>query len=158
MKEIYFINTQGAKAGPIEITEVSRYPINGETMVWSEGMPQWKKASEVPEVSVYIKTGTTPPPPPHGAYAYNGIANSSNVIEEKPDNYLWLSILSTVLCCIPLGIVGILNSNQVDNKWNSGDHEGAVNSSKNALLFSLIAVGLGVVVGMFGLIIGIASS
>ncbi len=33
----------------------------------------------------------------------------------KPDNFLVWAILSTVLCCLPLGIVAIVYANKVDN-------------------------------------------
>jgi hypothetical protein len=62
----------------------------------------------------------------------------------KIPNYLVWSILVTVLCCLPLGIVAIIFSSQVDTKQNAGDIAGALDSSNKAKLFCWISFGLGV--------------
>ena len=38
----------------------------------------------------------------------------------KPDNYLVWAILSTVFCCLPLGIVAIVKASKVDALWAQG--------------------------------------
>jgi len=53
-----------------------------------------------------------------------------------PDNYLVWAILSTVLCCLPLGIVSIVFSSQVATKWAVGDYAGALESSNKAKQFA----------------------
>ncbi len=57
-------------------------------------------------------------------------------------NYLVMAILS-VLCCWPLAIVAIIFAAQVNGKIAAGDIQGAMSASKNAKLFSMIAIGLG---------------
>ena len=64
----------------------------------------------------------------------------------KPNNYLVWSILSTLLCCLPAGVVSIVYAAQVDGKWNSGDHAGAQNASDNAKRWAIIAAVVGLVV------------
>jgi uncharacterized membrane protein YvbJ len=64
---------------------------------------------------------------------------------EKPKNYLVESILVTLCCCIPLGIVGIVYAAQVDTKWNAGDHQGAIISADNAKKWTLIGFVVGFV-------------
>ncbi|MGI9474592.1 MAG: CD225/dispanin family protein [Rubripirellula sp.] len=66
----------------------------------------------------------------------------------KPENYLIQSILVTLCCCLPLGIVSIVYAAQVDSKWNAGDHQGAINASENAKKWSWIAFGLGIVLNL----------
>ena len=39
---------------------------------------------------------------------------------QKPDNNLVWAILSTVLCCMPLGIVAIIKATSVDTLWTAG--------------------------------------
>ena len=39
----------------------------------------------------------------------------------KPDNNLVWAILSTILCCLPLGIVAIVYASKVDGLYNQGD-------------------------------------
>lgn len=56
-----------------------------------------------------------------------------------PDNYLVWAILSTVLCCIPFGIVSIVKSTQVNNKWALGDVAGAQQAAADAKKFAIIS-------------------
>ena len=62
-----------------------------------------------------------------------------------PPNYLVWAILTTILCCLPFGIVSIVYAAQVNSKWQAGDYEGAKISSKNAKVWAWVAfaVGLG---------------
>jgi hypothetical protein len=93
--------------------------------------------------------GYTPPPtqgytPPGGytppqQYAAQPAGN-------PPDNYLVWAILSTVLCCLPLGIASIVFSTQVNSKWAAGDYAGAQDSSEKAKKFAMIGAIIGVVV------------
>ena len=50
----------------------------------------------------------------------------------QPKNYLIESILVTIFCCLPLGIVGIVYASQVNSKFTSGDYEGAQLASDDA--------------------------
>ncbi len=53
-----------------------------------------------------------------------------------PPNYLVWAILSTVLCCLPLGIASIVYAAQVNSKWAAGDAAGAQESSRKAKQFA----------------------
>ena len=44
---------------------------------------------------------------------------------QKPDNYLVWAILSTLLCCLPFGIVAIIKATQVDTYWANGSYDEA---------------------------------
>lgn len=68
--------------------------------------------------------------------------------QQKPKNYLVESILITLCCCLPLGIVGIVFAAQVDSKWNAGDHAGAISAADNAKKFVLIGLVLGLIVNL----------
>ncbi|MBN1863776.1 MAG: CD225/dispanin family protein [Victivallales bacterium] len=57
-----------------------------------------------------------------------------------PPNYLAFAIVTTILCCWPLGIPAIIFACQVNGKHESGDHEGAMQASKKAKLFSILAL------------------
>ncbi|HWO52758.1 MAG TPA: CD225/dispanin family protein [Ornithinibacter sp.] len=63
-----------------------------------------------------------PPPPPLGGGAAAG----------PPDNKLVWSILVTLFCCLPFGIVAIIKSAEVNSKWNAGDVAGAQQSAADA--------------------------
>lgn len=70
----------------------------------------------------------------------------SQPVAQPPNNYLVWAILSTVLCCLPLGVVSIVFSTQVNSKWAMGDVAGAQDASKKAKQFALWALIVGVVV------------
>ena len=50
----------------------------------------------------------------------------------QPKNYLLESILVTLFCCLPFGIVGIVYASQVNTKFSLNDYEGAKQASKEA--------------------------
>jgi hypothetical protein len=71
-----------------------------------------------------------------------------------PQNYLVFSILTTVLCCLPLGIASIVFSSQVNSKWNAGDQAGAVESARKAKQFAIWSAIAGVVFSvLYGILI-----
>ena len=72
-------------------------------------------------------------------------------------NYLVHSIIATVLCCLPTGIVGIIYASQVNSKLAIGDYAGAKKASDSAKLWSIISVGVGLVVLVIYIIIVVAS-
>ena len=68
-------------------------------------------------------------------------------------NYLIPAILSTIFCCIPLGVVSIIFATQVNSKVASGDIAGAMESSKKAKMFMFIAIGGGLLVWICSIIL-----
>lgn len=82
----------------------------------------------------------TPPRPPGG-----GSYGAPPPVESIP-NYLIQSILVTLCCCLPLGIVAIVFAAQVNSKLTAGDLAGAREASSKAKMFCWIAFGIGVVV------------
>ena len=67
----------------------------------------------------------------------------------RPKNWLVESILVTIFCCLPFGIVGIVYSSSVNSKYDSGDYAGAQLQSKEAGKWTKIAFW----VGLSGLIL-----
>ncbi len=64
---------------------------------------------------------------------------------QKPDNYLIWAILSTLLCCLPLGVVSIINASKVDSEWNAGRYDEAVAAAANAKKWAMFSAGAGVI-------------
>jgi len=50
----------------------------------------------------------------------------------RPKNWLVESILVTIFCCLIFGIISIVYAAQVNSKYDAGDYEGALQSSKEA--------------------------
>ena len=69
--------------------------------------------------------------------------------------YLAHSILVTLFCCVPFGIVGIVYAAQVNSKLASGDYAGAVEASNKARTWCWVSFGIGLAVGLMWLFFGI---
>ena len=69
-----------------------------------------------------------------------------------PRTSLVESILVTFFCCMPFGIVGIINAARVESQFNSGDLEGARRSSGEAGRWTKICFWLGIAVVMVYLV------
>ncbi len=65
---------------------------------------------------------------------------------ENIPNYLVHSILVTLFCCLPLGIVSIIFASQVNTKIAAGDIEGARESSAKAKKFWVWALVAGLAI------------
>jgi Interferon-induced transmembrane protein/zinc-ribbon domain len=59
---------------------------------------------------------------------------------EPIPNHLAMAIVSTVLCCMPFGIVAIVYAAQVDGKAASGDLAGAQRASRLAKMWYTISM------------------
>ena len=58
-----------------------------------------------------------------------------------PNHLVW-AILSTLFCCLPLGIVSIVYAAQVDGKRAAGDIAGAREASSKAKFWALLSAAL----------------
>lgn len=85
------------------------------------------------------QTAQTPPPP----RMEQPIQYVTPERPPKVENYLVFSILTTVLCCLPLGIAAIIKSTQVDKELAAGNYEAALLASKQAKTFNIISAVLG---------------
>jgi len=92
--------------------------------------------------------GYPPPGPPGGGYPPGA---------PPPPNYLVWAILTTLCCCLPLGVVSIVFAAQVNSKWVAGDRAGAVDSSKKAKTFAIWSAVIGVLLNGIGAIFWIAA-
>ena len=95
----------------------------------------------------------TPPPPPR-AYAGSSAGASVGAGGPQPPNYLVQSILITICCCLPLGIVALVFAAQVNSKYAQGDYAGALESSNKAKLFCWIGFGIGIAAQLIWLLTG----
>ena len=148
MTKYFYVDKSGQQAGPISIENFSACGIMKDTLVWCEGMSDWKKAEEVEELKhlFVVATPPLPPTPPIGGNA--GLPPTpptpSSPTDQRPDNYLVWTILTTILCCLPLGIPGIIYATKVEKLWNAGDRAGAQNAAEQAKMWCFISLGGGV--------------
>lgn len=83
-----------------------------------------------------------PQPPPPGAPGYGGAGQGGAEIP----NYLVWSILTTIFCCLPFGIVSIVFAAKVDGLRAAGDIQGAMEASRKAKTWAIVAASAGLVV------------
>ncbi len=160
----YYINGQGQQVGPVDKDALRYAGITPDTMVWFEGAPDWLRASNVPELADVLHNGFRQPqygpqqygqqpryygpqqygPPQYGPQNGNYRGN----MPQKPENYMWLAIATTILCCLPLGIVSIIFASKSTSCWERGDYNGAkqnANLAKTWGIASAITVAVGLI-------------
>ncbi len=71
----------------------------------------------------------------------------------QPSNYLVLGIITTVLCCVPFGIVSIVFASKVDNLWNTGHKAEAIQNSEKAKRWAVAGMIVSAVVILIYLIL-----
>lgn len=82
----------------------------------------------------------------------------NNLTSQKPDNYLVWAILSTVLCCMPFGIVAIIKASQVDTFWAQGNQAEAIEAANAAKKWTIVsAVSSAAILFVYVLIVSIAA-
>lgn len=188
MASYYFIDPQRQRRGPIEESQLLAAGVTADTYVWKVGMEQWEKAGTVPSLRYIFVGEAAVPPRPSSEIRETSRHNpprASTVIREIsrqqgtgpdtgqqqqyaqaphqqpsvcPPSYLALAILSTLLCCLPFGIVAIVFAAKVSGLWRQGRYDeaqSASNTAKNwviasvvcALVYYVAAIGLIAVAG-----------
>lgn len=94
--------------------------------------------------------GYPPPPPPGGGYP------PPPGYGTQPDNYLVWAILTTVFCCLPLGIVSIVKSSQVSGLWAQGRYAEAHNASEDAKKWAIWSAIVGAIIIVIVIITNVA--
>lgn len=92
------------------------------------------------------------PGPPYGGQAPMG---------PPPKNWLVESILVTIFCCLPFGIVAIINAAKVNSLVAVGDYAGAQAASKDAgkwVKYGLIAAGIGTAIYLLLMVLGVGGA
>jgi hypothetical protein len=89
-----------------------------------------------------------PQPPPPGPPPPYGAPQGGYPVQQPDSNLVW-GILSTLLCCLPLGIVSIVYSSKVSGLWAQGRYAEAQTSADNAKKWAMWSA----VAGVIGLII-----
>lgn len=143
----YYIAKNGQPFGPLTVDQLASNGVTPQTLVWNESMSGWKPAGLVPELEAYILGGAQAPtsvpnggysscqqtPPfPQSNYAYGSQRPTKEPMAPCPKTWLAESILVTLFCCLPFGIVGIIKASQVSSSYNAGDFYSAEKSSKDA--------------------------
>lgn len=79
--------------------------------------------------------------------------------QEKPVNwvpYLVLAIISTICCCPPFGIVGIVFAAKINGAVSAGNIEEAKNAAKKAKIWIIVAFAAGFIANLIVFFLGMA--
>ncbi len=71
---------------------------------------------------------------------------------EKPSSSLLGSILVTLFCCFPLGLVAVVYGILVHTRWGAGDQQGARRAADMAERWMYASVGVAVLLFIAGLL------
>ena len=74
---------------------------------------------------------------------YGGAPPIAGAARPNVSAHLGLAIVTTILCCLPLGVIGIVYASQVKAKLAAGDYAGAAAASSKAKTFSILGIVLG---------------
>lgn len=92
----------------------------------------------------------------YGRQGYSAFEESGGYRPHVP-SYLIPSILVTIFCCLPLGIVAIVFAAQVNGKLAAGDIAGAQSASRAArtlvivsVVIGLVVIGIAILAGLLG--------
>ncbi len=148
----YYVIINGQQTGPVEESQLLGMGVTRDTQVWREGMPQWQAAGMVPELA-YLFAGGGAAGGNYGGYA-GGYGTSSGQgfqppMQPMPKTWLVESILVTIFCCLPFGIVGIVNAAAVSSSYNMGNFALAQEKSNAAKKWTM----WGLIVGIVGIVI-----
>lgn len=87
-----------------------------------------------------------PTPEPRQTYTPQPEPQPTRPMMPKPKSHLALAILTTIFCCLPLGIVSIVQAAKVDNLWNNGQYDAAINASDKAKKWAVISAVLAIAI------------
>lgn len=152
----YWINHKGVQSGPVDLDALKQMGLTSQAYVWHEGLPDWVKITQVPELQGMYETVeeavvTGQPYQPQPQPAAQPAPQQPQYAEQPaqaepcpPTNLVW-AIISTVLCCIPTGIVAIFYALKVTNKYREGDIEGAKRASEVGAWWCIATIILGII-------------
>lgn len=158
----WFYAKGGAQQGPVTEEEIQRLvrsrEITESDLVWHDGMENWTPAGRVPSLAAMIP-GEIPAARPAEASPYTPPAVDSRPSPVSPsgppiNSYLWQSIVATLLCCMPAGIVAIVYAAKVEGLQKAGDLAGAERSARLAKTWVNVSVALGLLFFILALLGG----
>lgn len=146
MGTYFYLDDEMKQQGPCSVEELRRIGIRPDTKVWTATMADWTNAGEVPEL-VDLFVATPPPvtssavPPVETPVAEKQAASvSSATAPAKPDSWLAWSIITALLCCLPLSIPAIIYASKVDGLWHEQRYDEAIRAAKSAKQWTLASV------------------
>ena len=159
---MWYYSQNNQQLGPVPEEQIKSMlraaSLSSSSLVWKEGMTDWKPVTEIPELAIAINASAPSAytPPANNPYASPMSQPARTVAPQAsqapmgaPINgggILAFAIVTTVLCCPPFGIVAIVFAAQINSKLAVGDYLGAAESARKSKMWSWIGLGCGLVV------------
>lgn len=152
-KSFFYIDSYGVQQGPRTVRQLEgEYVIMRDTMVWCQGMTDWRRASEVDELREICDSR---PPVLEVPQMRNEPRMERNYQPTELCPHTWLieSILSALFCCIVTGVVGIIYASKVEGLWSSGRYGEARSAANTAKTWFIVGTALSLVLIVIYLIL-----
>ena len=141
----YWINHNGVQSGPVDIDDLKAMGLTSAAYVWHEGLSDWVKITQLPELQgLYDMVEEPLQPATQQAAPVQPVQPQPETPEPCPPTNLAWAIITTVLCCLPSGIVAIIYALKVSNKYREGDIEGAKRASETGAWWCIATIILGI--------------
>ena len=149
----FYIDGNGAQQGPRTLEQLkATYVITPDTMMWRQGMDDWKKASEIEGLDEVLVQRPPVAPVITNVNANTSEPNQVDIPLNKPNSFLIENILTTLFCCFIFGAIGIYYAAKVDSLWISGQYAESRSASNTAKLMFIAAL-VSALVGIVGYLI-----
>lgn len=111
----YYICDNRDRFGPFSKIELLRKGISKDTLVWFEGLSEWKKAAEIEDLADLFAQEQTPPPLPNQKTTYSSLLIQDKTIvlktqqqkKSKKKTIIWIcGFLLVVVVFVVIGVVG----------------------------------------------------
>jgi len=146
----FVIDHQGKTYGPATLDDLNSWIQEGRidpTMkVQDSESGETMPISRLPGINIQQNI---PPRPLENVRYASSESFAQTRIATHIENHLAKAIISTLLCCLPLGIVAIVYSAQVDGHLRRGDYDEAKRCADSADTWANWSIGLGVAWAMF---------
>jgi len=171
MNRYFYIDIDGKQKGTFSPDELRQEHVKRDTLVWTQGMEQWKRAEEVEELQFLFSdiSGNYPTVQTDQSYPYSQPSAPAETLPPMPKTWLVESILVTILPFVLcgsflslLGIIAIVYAAQVESFYHRGDYYASLEASRSAGKWTkiamwiaiawilLIVIALALIFGFFG--------
>ena len=167
-----WIYLNGMQQGPYDYAQLQQMPIDANTPVWYDGLPDWTAAGVAPATAPLFAAQQAQQQAQQAQWQAQQAQWQAQqaqwqaqqaqwqaqqaVMPPRPSTYLVWSILLTLLCCTPLSIAAIVTGAITNSRYNSGDYAGAQRMSHTtewlvilSILFGVLAIPLTLIMLLF---------
>jgi|GEM_PF-2732696 len=161
----YYLAVNGQHQGPYNAAQLREAGVMPSSLVWRQGMSEWKPISDIPELSAAIfgndshLYGAATTAAGTDTVTYGGVSdeNPDNIhpleeeVTECPSSHLALAIVAVILF-FPLGIPALVKATLVNKRWAERRYGDAVWLSKTSKKLALWALYIGIAINAVYLI------